>query len=837
MAALEAGARIGSYEILALIGAGGMGEVYRACDTKLDRDVAIKVLPAALAQNPERLARFQREAKVLASLNHRNIAAIYGVEERALVMELVEGESPKGPMPFEDAWKIATQIADALEYAHEKGVIHRDLKPANIKVTPEGVVKLLDFGLAKAVAPASAGDENSPTLTMGATEVGVILGTPAYMAPEQARGQKVDKRADIWAFGVVLYELLTGEHSLTDLERVPLQVRKLLQSCLEKDPRKRLRDIGDVGLAILSPAVTSPATRTPAPLGWIAAGVLAVAAVWGWLHAPPAEPRPVTRWTAALPSSGPVNGSGLSISRDGTRLAYAESTGSSSHIRVRMLDQPDGRPIPGTEGGLRPFFSPDGQWLAYFTGRVGPLKKVPVTGGPPITLCDGAAYYGGSWGEDDRIVFSDGHGLRRVSASGGTCESLTTGEPQKGEDHRWPQILPGGQTILFTIGTQGSFDSAQIAVLDLKSGRYRVVANGGSSVRYVPSGHLVYVRGGAMFALPFDLKRLAAMGPETPVIDGVFYNSGGGFADYSFSDSGLLVYMPDTPARNLNTLEWRDRKGTAQTLPAPPQLYGSVRLSPDGQRAAVAAGRAGGSFDIQIVELARGTLSRLTSEGQSFSPVWTPDGQRVAFSSSNSGIYWTPADGSGRPELLLAGVRVAPRSWTPDGKALLYDSQAPARIWTLLVSGSASKLRPFSETSFNESDPQVSPDRRWVAYTSDESGKNQVYARPFPGPGGKTPISIGGGEEPRWSRDGRELFYRDPGKGQLMAVDIQTNPAFRAGQPHALFALGNVPWDAASDGKRFLVVKTLETAAGEAKLQVVVSWFEELRQKATGANR
>jgi Tol biopolymer transport system component/predicted Ser/Thr protein kinase len=842
---LTPGAQLGPYQIEAPIGAGGMGSVYRAVDTRLGRKVAIKICAQQFS------GRFEREARAISSLNHPHICTLYDVGPNYLVMELVEGETlaarlQKGRLPMAVVLRYAAEIADALAAAHALGIIHRDLKPQNIMVTKSGV-KVLDFGLAK-----SPRDQ-----TLTATRV--VMGTPAYMAPEQMEGKECDARSDIYALGLVLYEMAAGKRlprgQTPVMEGLPLQLAHVIGRCLESEPENRWQSASDVKRELEWAGRTQPAAApVPAdarrqvrtrPLPWLVAAALAGGvAIWGWLRTPPAEPRPVARWTATLPAPDPLLGSGLAISHDGTGVAYAERTGGSLRIWVRVLDQPEGKPTPGTEGGLRPFFSPDGQWLAYFTGAVGPLKKVPVTGGTPITLCEGAGYFGGSWGEDGSIIFTGSSGLMRVSASGGKCENLTRTDPQKRELHNWPQILPGGEAILFTIGTGGtSFDGARIAALDLKSGGIRVLVNGASAARYVPSGHLVYVRGGTMFAVPFDLKQLVATGPETPVIEGVFYNMAGGFADYAFSNSGLLVYRAETRTGTGATLEWLDRKGAAQALPAPPQQYMGVRLSPDGQHAAVVirTGGAGGRADIWICELARGALTRLTSAGGiGENPVWTPDGRRVAFTNEQDGkTYWVPADGSGRPEQLLPSQEQAsPGSWTPDGKMLLYNSGAPAHIWTLQVPGSGgeSKPQPVLETSFNEVDAQVSPDGRWVAYTSDESGKNQVYARPFPGrpsgPGGKTSISIEGGQEPRWSRDGRELFYRDARKNQLMAVDIQTNPALRAGQPRALFELRTASWDVAPDGKRFLVVKEPETAAGEAKMQVVVNWFEELRQKA-----
>jgi serine/threonine-protein kinase len=757
------GRRFGPYSVVSLLAKGGMGEVYRARDTQLQRDVALKLLPKIFASDAERLARFQREAQVLAALNHPNIAQIYGLEgagsSRCIVMELVDGDTleerlKRGPVSVKEALAIAEQIIEGLEAAHEKDIIHRDLKPANVKITPEGRVKILDFGLAKPLEEPIRSTSDLATLRVSATDQGVILGTAAYMSPEQARGEKVDKRTDMWAFGCVLYQLLTGKQAFDgvtvtdtlaavlnaepDWNRLPAAtptgIRALLRRCLQKDVTRRLRDVSDAQIeiqdAIILPAAANE-SRHRNRGGWFAAaaGLLLTiigAAMWGWVHTRPAELQPVTRWTITLPGSD--LSSGLSLSRDGTRLAY--NGGNSGRIWLRVLDQPEGKPIPGTEGGLRPFFSPDGQWLVYFTGR-GALRKVPVTGGTPITLCEEAAFAGGGWwGDDDRIIFQGRtNGLARVSASGGSCENLTTAEQQKGEmRHRWPQLLPGGQAILFTIVELGVSTAPEIAILDLKTGRYRVVGVNGMVARYVPSGHLVYVRGGAIFAVPFDVKRLAVTGSEAPVIEGIYNTSG--FADYAFSDSGLLVYMrPADP----KSLEWLDRSGTSQASPAPRQDYESVRLSPDGQRAAVVLGPNGGA-DIWILDLARGALTRLTDERNWGNPVWTPDSRRVVFGWGRFGnrpLRWAPADGSSKPEPLSGTQEGLPNSWTPDGTTLLYQSErSPVHIWALRPDESGGDGKPrllFQATSFDDTDAQVSPDGRSVAYTSNDSGKNRVY--------------------------------------------------------------------------------------------------------------
>jgi serine/threonine-protein kinase len=859
---------IAHYRITAKLGEGGMGEVWRATDTKLNRDVAIKILPEAFAQDPARMARFEREAQVLAVLNHPNIAAIYGVEERALVMELVEGETLKGPLPLDTALDYARQIAEALEAAHEKGIVHRDLKPGNIMVTPAGTIKVLDFGLA-AVAQGSgtaSGDPSvSPTLTMGATKMGMILGTAGYMAPEQARGKTVDRRADIWAFGVVLYEMLTGRRAfqgedISDTlaavikeqprwDDIPANVKRLLRSCLEKDPKRRLRDIGDAWRLLDEPAPAREFPHKHSVLPWIVAGVLGVAVLvltWALLHPRAAAPRPVRRWTVTLPeSSAPY----LALDREGTRLVYADASGP---LVLRMLNEFEGKPLPGTERARGPVFSPDGQWIAYYS--IPPsLKKVPVTGGASITLYAGVLQSGRTWGDDDTIVLGSGQGLMRVSAAGGAPQLLTKVDAQKGEVmHEFPQSIPGSQAIIFAIQVSGA--NNRIAVFDPKKGGYRVVVSDGALGRYAPTGHLVYTRAGTLFGAAFDVRRLEVTGPETPLIEGISMfgpNPGAGGVNYSFSDSGLLVYVGGTQQTNNQTLVWIDRQGNAQATTAPPREYFGVRLSPDGKRvAATIAGADSRTSDIWIVELERGTLTRLTFEGMNLNPAWTPEGQRVVFSSlegRKNGTYQVAADGSGKPELLSAMSVGGPTTSTPDGKMLLYSSaftpgqsRRETTIWALSLDGSAgeNKPRPFLQTGFLEMNPQLSPDGRLVAYQSNESGKFEVYVRPFPGPGGKVAISTQGGGSPRWSRSGRELFYQDL-KSRIMAVEVQASSAFRAGQPRALFELPSVKpagafgsvWDVAPDGKRFLVIKTPESQATGTKLQVVENWFEELRRR------
>jgi hypothetical protein len=815
--ALTAGTRLGPYEILAPIGAGGMGEVYRARDTKLDRDVAIKVLPTALAQDPERLARFEREAKVLASLNHPNIAQIYGVEDRALVMELVEGVTLKGPLPLDTALNYAKQIADALDAAHDKNIIHRDLKPANIMITATGVVKVLDFGLAALPNRDREGADsvNSPTLTISPTRAGMILGTAAYMSPEQARGKTVDKRADIWAFGVVVYEVLTGRRLFEgetisdtlaqvltkqpDFEQVPAKMRRLLEACLQKDPKQRLQAIGDWKLMLAedAPIGSAPARSRLGTTGWIAAlvtlAVIAGVALWGWLRPAPAEPHNVVRLAATLPVATSLPGP-IALSRDGSRLAFVG--GPKGQLYVRMMDQLEATPIPGTEGAAFLCFSPDGTWISYIDASVQPnkLKKIAVAGGPAQVLVDVLGSTGPptqDWGLDDNILFSSNGALMRIPAAGGAVQTLATPDPKKKEIfYLSAQLLPGGKQVLFGIAlaSEAPGRGGSIAALNLRTGEKSVlVQNVAAAPRYVPmrpgssAGYIVYYTSltGSLMAVAFDASRMEVKGSPVPVLDGVQGFSNSPFALLGISDSGTLAYVAGGPGAGLaSQLIWMDRKGVEQPLQAPPRAYNSAKLSPDGQRIALLI--VGQGSQVWVYDLARGTLHNVTSEGDGGPPIWTTDGKRLIYSPSSSmSLVWAPADGSSTPSNLMSAEkgRIVPTSVSPDGKMVIgyYTS---GELWVLpLPAGSSGNAKPqsFLDSRSQKMDPAFSPDGHWVAYRSDETGNREIYVAPYPGPGGKFLISTEGGILPHWSDDGKELFYRSGNK--IMAVDVQTSPA------------------------------------------------------------
>jgi serine/threonine-protein kinase len=894
---LNPGTKVGPYEILSALGAGGMGEVYRARDTKLGRDVALKSLPQAFTNDPERMARFSREAQVLASLNNPNIAAIYGLEEsagtRALVMELVEGPTlaeriAKGPIPLEEALPIAKQIAEALEYAHERGIIHRDLKPANIKVTADGTVKVLDFGLAKALAEDSVSPDisNSPTISVAATKAGYILGTAAYMSPEQARGKAADRRADIWASGCVLYEMLAGKkafagETISDIlaavirgepdwsllpAATPQGIRTVLRRSLEKDPRRRLQAIGEArfaveeqisGAAAASESSVIGTREAPASAGlrvlpWALAGVLAAIAagsVWGLWRAPRPASKAVTQFSVQLPSTQALkldNEPALALSVDGSRLVYVATVDGQPQLMLRSLNHLDAVPIPGTTDGEGAFISPDGNWVGFFAE--GKLKKASLNGGPVTNLADIAIGRGGTWGPDDTIVYSPdaAAGLIRIPATGGTPQPVSTLDPAKKErTHRWPQFLPGGKAVLFTVGTLDSpdyYDDGRIDAVVLATGERRTLLEGSSMGRYVPSGHLLFARGGVLFAVAFDADRLKVTGTPLPVLEGISGELTTGAAHFAAADNGTLAYVPGQVRGALAVLAWGDRNGTFEPLPLPPHSYLDPSLSADGNHLAVVI-PAGKDEDIWIYDFARGTLSRLTFGGTNRGPRWSPDGKKIAYTvfapDGKCDIYSKSADGSGAAEHILRSDTVHyVDSWSPDGKALVFtktNARAIGEIWVLPLEGDR-KARKITQSEFGEGNASISPDGHWLAYVSVESGRPQVFVRPFDGSAGKWQVSTEGALEPQWSSNGRELFYRNVLDNRMMAVPVETGAKFVAGTPRKLFdgvynprTVTDTLYGVAPDGQRFLMIRPATAETHSRQVNVVLNWFEELR--------
>ncbi len=875
---LPVGTRLGTYEVVGLLGAGGMGEVYRAHDVTLNRDVAVKIVNHELCAHPDSRARLRREARALAALAHPHIAAVHEFGESDsgcfIVMEYVPGEPLNALIARERflpsaALRIALQIAGALEAAHDKGLVHRDLKPANIRLTPDGIVKVLDFGLAR---QNETGD-GAATGSGFVSRVGEVVGTPAYMSPEQARGQSVDRRSDIWSFGCVLYELLAGRQafcapSSTDLlvailERdpdwshlpadTPLIVRRLLRRCLEKDVARRLRDIGDARLEIeeaLMPAgaaTSEPAARVlGGRLGWALAAVLIMAGLAigvllsrTLLSSPPAAAStgpparfvvPLLGDTRFVATDFPT----LAISPDGTRVAYAATRGDRTQLFLRPLNGHEATPVPGSANAVSPFFSPDSQWIAFFAD--GKLKKMPVGGGPPVIVCDATIGFGGTWGADGTIVFAPAPGspLWRVPSSGGTPARLTQLDADRGEfSHRWPEFLPNGRTVLFTIGIQGSWDDAEIVAESIDTGRRQRLVEGGTHPRYLSSGHLLYVRNSAAWVVPFDIESMRVAGSPTRVLDDVLVSFDGA-GQLSVSPRGTLVYIAGSafePPRRLITL---DSSGATSPLAAEPRAYSGPRVSPEGRRIVVSI--AGAAEEVWLYDIGSGTVEQLTFESINRAPIWMPDGKRITFSSNRAGalnLFLMDADGLTAPERLTTSDNLQlPGAWSPDGAVLAYVEHHPQTgrdIWLLPYEHRNREGEPFVDSPFDETAPAFSPDGRWIAYVSNQSGRNEIWVRGVEARSQVTMISQQGGSEPMWSRDGRELFYRSA--EQLRSVGFTPGSPPRAGASRVVFegpfepgTADRANYDVGPGAQQFVMLGGSGQPAAPGEFHVLLNW-------------
>jgi serine/threonine-protein kinase len=874
------GKTLGYYEVSQKLGSGGMGDVYLARDTKLGRDVAIKILPEAFSQDKERLARFEREAHILASLNHPNIATIHELGESEgqsfLVLEFVPGETlaeriSRSPIPLDEAVGVFSQIAEGLEAAHEKGVIHRDLKPANIKITPDDKVKVLDFGLAKAYEPEPGEgiQSESPTITREGTKTGVILGTAAYMSPEQARGKALDKRTDIWSFGCVLYEALGGKaaflgETISDtiariLERepdwealpetTPRRIRILLTRCLQKKLRDRLCDIGDARLELKEvDDLAEPLDETLAPpplplwrrtLPWILVILGGTAALLVSLRGPPTVEQPLRHLSIpteplALTSSG---GGVLALSRDGTLLVYVGEKDGGQQLFLRSMDSRDTVPLAGTEEARHPFFSPDSNWVGFFAN--GELKKVSVKGGTPLTLCEADGIEGASW-EEGQIIFGTGGGRSffLVPDGGGTPQPVGEVQIEEGEWwHTLPELLPAGKAVIFTT-LDSSAGSPRIVIQSLDTAERRVLIEGAGGARYSPTSHLVYPQGESLLAVPFDLEELELSGSPVPILEGVL-NDLRSRAQFRLSHQGSLVYVPTVNLTPERVLVWVDRKGEEDPIRTFDERFIGPRISPDGNRVALWMLERN---QIWIYEMARGIVTPLTLEGQNGWPIWSTDGGRVAFNRFGSGIFSIPVDGSAAAEQLSQSeIPQVPYYWSPDGQALIFQQgrgSGVGSVWVLPLEGDREPW-PFADAAHTEIHPTLSPDGRWLAYASNESGRMQVTVKAFPGPGPRFQISTEGGWEPVWAPNGREIFYRNNESNQMMVVAIVTEPELDVSEPQILFEgpyRGGVPYgrnyDLTPDGRRFLMVKDGEPPPPSEQINVVFNWLEELKRLA-----
>ena len=922
------GKTLGSYEVQAQIGKGGMGEVYRAQDQKLYRDVAIKILPKDFADDPVQLKRFHQEAMLLASLNHPNLAAVYDLDQegevRYLVQELVHGKTlfellREGPLDIEDSLKIARQIASGLEAAHGKGIIHRDLKPSNVMVTSEGVAKVLDFGLAMpldvsppgetsgsgaaTITPSAASNPWSESPTLAGPRANVILGTAPYMSPDQARGKQLDQRTDVWSFGCVLFEMIAGQKAfggetlLDTLSQIvrgepdwdamppptPPRIRMLIRRCLQRQLRRRVQHIGDARVVIdeiinepelyLYPAdgVADAATSGAGVLAgdtvggstlsraapWAVAAVavaVAAGAIWRGSGNEVQNPPPV-RTSIALPAGQQLVGRPtppFAISPDGDKLAYLASVTDDegghapTHERqlyLRDLASFESEPIPGTEGADHPFFSPDGEWIGFFSAD-NTLNKVPVSGGTAQEICVVAGSpAGASWGPDGFIVFATraiSSGLSRVSADGGIPESITSPMGDGGSmEHVWPYHLPGGNNVIFSMVTASG---PRLAVVSLETREVTTIGRVGGRAQYVStSGHLVYDDAGQLMAVPFDPESLVATGAPLPVVEELYFPPTGNAGYYAVAGNGMLVYVPGEAVGTQRTLVWVDSEGNEEPLIEEPGGYGMPRISPEGDRVAVTgSGPAGGGGEIYVIDITRGSRTRITGGMRETMPVWSPDGTMLVFASSRDGpanIYERRADGGGQVDVVLATeISKWPRSWSPDGAHLAYYEVNPETkrdIWTLPLDGENEPL-PFLRTEFNERAPMFSPDGEWIAYVSNESGRDEIYVRSFPEGERQSLVSTGGGSEPMWSRDGSELYYRLGDR--MIMVPMRLDGRFFVGVPEVLFeghyAMGDVSgnqyYDVGDDG-RFLMIKA-DAEAPPPLFNLVLHWFTELEE-------
>jgi serine/threonine-protein kinase len=896
---------LGHYQLESRLGAGGMGVVYQATDTRLGRQVAIKLLHDSFAKDPERLARFDREARLLASLNHSNIAAIHGLEEadgvKFLVLEYAPGETlarrlVKGPLPFRQVLEVGRQIAEALEAAHEKDIIHRDLKPENIKITPEGKVKVLDFGLAKALEEARppGSEAGTATITAEMTQAGTVMGTPAYMSPEQASGKAVDRRTDIWAFGCVMYEALTGKRTFPGtsttavlvgvLDRdpdwgalpatTPENVRLLLRRCLTKDPQGRLHDIADARLELEDALAGRGAATVPAPqrhrigkplLAGVATGLVIGAitvGIWTGRSAGSAAPPRVVRFTIDLPPGQrivPSWDTHFTFSRDSKTLAYlANAVTGIVGLHERRLDDIESRLRADGQGLRNPIYSPDGRWLATVDFNKALFVKTALAGGARTPIAPIEMVFNGDWGPDGYIYWTNQliGAIIRTSENGGKNEPVTELDVAKQErTHRYAKLLPGGKVLIFTVGSGGidSYDDARIDAFDRATKKRKPIVNGGTSPRYSPSGHIVYARAGSLYAVPFDRSRLEATGMPVKVLDGVLMSINIGSAYFDISPAGDLAYAAGPKENGERTLQWVDRQGKATQLPLPARSYLNPRISPDGKQLAVEV--EGMNHDFYVYDFDRAVMTKMTNDGMSHAPIWTPDGKHIAYRSWKGGkmtLWWMPADRSTQPERLLTKLEGWQQavSFSPDGKNLVFDQLGVERrpaIWVLPMEGDR-EPRPFAATEFPEGAGKFSPDGKWMVYCSMESAKAEIYVQPWPGPGPKIQISSEGGMDPVWRPDGKEIFYRNDRK--MMAVAVSTQPLFKPGAPQLLWegdymfgpssgcgikGTTTTSYDVSPDGRRFLMIRESDQKMYATKIIVVLNWVEDLKRMMADA--